>query len=174
VRSLLASFVLVALATTGRCYEPGDMRVMVDLAQIGIGLQAFQLDVGRYPTTSEGLAALLTCPAGVLERNWHGPYIMGSGKDPWGNPFNYACPGVHRPNSYDLYSYGEDGRSRSGGDDADDINNWDTSQHWLRHYQAPTYEAWLRRNWPMLVVIGLVIFSLTIPFRRRGSKKPAR
>jgi len=85
-------------------------------------LAKFHLDVGRFPTTAEGLNALLLCPVGC-EAKWRGPYAESdTGKfplDPWRRPYKYACPGVHNPNSYDCWSFGEDGRPS-----ADDIGNW--------------------------------------------------
>jgi hypothetical protein len=65
--------------------------------------------------------ALATIPSG----KWHGPYLDKIPQDPWGNNYVYCCPGVHSTNGYELYSCGFDGISKSGGDDLDDINNWD-------------------------------------------------
>ena len=77
-------------------------------------LEMFRFDVGRYPTTEEGLSALVRNP-GILQ--WRGPY--GSAKeipaDPWGHPYAYRCPGKH--GGYDLLSYGRD---RKKGDNAED------------------------------------------------------
>jgi general secretion pathway protein G len=82
-------------------------------------LDVFEIDTGRYPTSDEGLNALLSQPAGV--REWHGPYIeRGMPKDPWGNPYVYRSPGQHNTASYDLYSFGPDGAEGGG----DDIDNW--------------------------------------------------
>jgi len=84
-------------------------------------LDQFRLDVGRYPSTSEGLAALQTNPGGA--ENWDGPYLRKSiPLDPWGNPYMYASPGTH--GDFDLYSYGAD-RSQGGEGDNRDITNWE-------------------------------------------------
>ncbi|MCA1323578.1 type II secretion system major pseudopilin GspG [Herbaspirillum sp. alder98] len=82
-------------------------------------LDAYRLDVGRYPTGEEGLSALLVKPAAVGQ--WNGPYL---GKeippDPWGNPYVYRSPGSKR--EIEIISYGADGRA--GGDgEAADISN---------------------------------------------------
>jgi len=83
-------------------------------------LRSFQLHVGRYPTTEEGLQALVDRPSGVEERNWRGPYIEDLPDDPWGNPYRYRHPGENNPRSYDVWSMGPDGVSGTG----DDIGNW--------------------------------------------------
>ncbi|MHC4712038.1 MAG: type II secretion system major pseudopilin GspG [Planctomycetota bacterium] len=120
--------VLVILATLAAVVVPRFTRRSVqaritaartDIANLEVALDAFEVDTGRYPTTQEGLGPLLEQPDDVTE--WHGPYIKrGIPKDPWGNPYVYKCPGQHNETSYDLYSYGPNGRE--GGDD--DIDNW--------------------------------------------------
>jgi general secretion pathway protein G len=84
-------------------------------------LDLFKLDVGRYPTTQEGLAALVTAPPGVP--TWNGPYIKKNSNliDPWGHAFNYRDPGQH--GEFDIYSYGPDaGDNANAGKPA--IANW--------------------------------------------------
>lgn len=86
-------------------------------------LTSYLIHLGNYPSTSEGLQALLTPPANRADR-WNGPYIQG-GKiplDPWGEPYQYAYPGTKNKGSYDIWSKGVD--KQSGTDD--DIGNWDT------------------------------------------------
>jgi general secretion pathway protein G len=86
----------------------------------GQALDQFRLDVGRYPTTQEGLAALMTNP-GV--DNWEGPYLKKAlPADPWGKPYQYLCPGTH--GEYDLLSYGRDGTAGGEGEDKD-VNSWE-------------------------------------------------
>ncbi len=87
---------------------------------LGTALDTFRLDVGRYPTTQEGLEILRRQPGG-LER-WDGPYLKkGVPQDPWGKPYVYSGPGEHGP--YDLLSYGADGAP--GGDkDNRDVTSW--------------------------------------------------
>ena len=98
-----------------------------DLAGIKIAFDVFAIDCGRYPTTSEGFAALLNCPTNIPTSKWRGPYLERKPIDPWGDDYVYRNPGVYNTNSFDLYSCGADGISKSGGNDLDDINNWDAN-----------------------------------------------
>ena len=83
-------------------------------------LDAFRLDVGRYPTTEEGLQAMRVRP-GNLER-WDGPYLRKDVPlDPWQRAYLYRCPGQH--GDYDLYSLGADGQDGGEGEAAD-VTNW--------------------------------------------------
>ena len=97
-----------------------------DLAGMKTAFDLFAIDYGRYPTTSEGVAALLNCPTNIPTSKWRGPYLGRKPIDSWGNAYVYRHPGIHNTNSFDLYSCGADGISKSGGNDLDDINNWDT------------------------------------------------
>jgi len=93
-----------------------------DIANLEVALDTFEIDTGRYPTTEEGLQALVEAPPGIT--GWKGPYIKrGVPKDPWGNDYRYQCPGQHNSSGYDLFSCGPDGKE--GGDD--DIDNWSSS-----------------------------------------------
>ena len=88
---------------------------------LGQALDQFRLDIGRYPTTQEGLSALVTNP-GV--ENWEGPYLKKSlPNDPWGKPFIYQIPGTHGT-EYDLWSYGRDGVPGGSGEDKD-VGSWE-------------------------------------------------
>ena len=83
-------------------------------------LDHFRLDVGRYPTTQEGLGSLVTNPG---TQNWEGPYLKkGLPNDPWGKTYQYQCPGTH--GEYDLFSYARDGSPGGEGEDKD-IVNWE-------------------------------------------------
>jgi general secretion pathway protein G len=87
------------------------------MEQIAGQLELFKLDVGRYPTTQEGLAALLAAPSGVA--SWNGPYIRDAKqlKDPWSNDFSYKAPGEKGP--FDLLSLGADGKEGGEGENKD-------------------------------------------------------
>ena len=98
-----------------------------DLAGIKTALDAFAVDCGRYPKTSEGLSALLSCPTNISTGLWHGPYREEIPQDMWKHDYVYRCPGTHNTHGFDLYTCGPDGISQSGGADLDDINNWDTT-----------------------------------------------
>jgi general secretion pathway protein G len=86
-------------------------------------LVRYRIDIGDYPSTAEGLAALVAAPSGAAEK-WKGPYLdVAGGKvpvDPWGQPYEYRYPGVKNTGSYDVYSKGVDKTA----DTADDIGNW--------------------------------------------------
>jgi general secretion pathway protein G len=90
-------------------------------SNIGLALKLYKLDNGRYPTTSQGLKALLSQPSSSpVAQNWNGPYLENEPLDPWKAEYAYKSPGTHNANSYDLYSFGPDGVEGSG----DDIANW--------------------------------------------------
>jgi general secretion pathway protein G len=83
-------------------------------------LDTYRLDLGRYPTTEQGLAVLVTAPGN--EPKWQGPYLKKAvPMDPWGQPYQYKSPGEH--GEYDLMSLGKDGKPGGTGEDAD-ITNW--------------------------------------------------
>jgi general secretion pathway protein G len=86
-------------------------------------LLSYRRDLGDYPSTEEGIKALLKAPEGKSEQ-WKGPYIKVPGgnapNDPWGNPYQYRYPGTHNTDSYDLFSMGRDKQP----DTPDDIGNW--------------------------------------------------
>ena len=97
----------------------------IEIDQIGQALDLFKLEIGRYPTTQEGLQALVSAPPGT--NNWAGPYWKKSTvpKDPWGHEYKYAQPGAH--GAYDIVSLGADGVE--GGEGVNkDITNWDSNQ----------------------------------------------
>lgn len=81
-------------------------RIQID--GFSAALDLFYLDSGRYPNSSEGLAALVQKPEGAA--NWNGPYLKGNvvPNDPWGRPYTYVSPGQHGP--YDITSLGPEGR----------------------------------------------------------------
>lgn len=95
---------------------------------LAVGLDAFRLDTGRYPTTEEGLSILRTQPVtGSVPPGWRGPYLRKPvPADPWRRPYLYLAPGTQNPGSYDLYTLGRDGAIGGGGDDAD-ITSWGES-----------------------------------------------
>ncbi len=90
-------------------------RIQIDSTAAALDL--FYLDNTRYPTSSEGLNALVQKPGSAS--TWNGPYLKGGQvpKDPWGNPYLYRSPGQH--GSYDLYSLGPDGR-----EGVNNVTNW--------------------------------------------------
>lgn len=94
----------------------------INIKNIQQALDLYKVDNARYPTTEQGLAALIRKPtASPVPKNWKkGGYVQELVKDAWGNKFLYINPGVHNPDGYDLYSMGPD--QEDGTDD--DIGNW--------------------------------------------------
>ncbi len=92
----------------------------IQIQSFGSALDLFNLDTGRYPTTSEGLTALVQSPGTIPA--WNGPYLKGGvvPNDPWGKPFVYRSPGEHGP--YDIMSYGSDGQEGGTGTAADVVS----------------------------------------------------
>ncbi len=101
----------------------GKSEVKVARAQIdalGKALDQYRLDIGRYPDSAQGLAALQAAPGD--ESRWQGPYLAKAlPPDPWGRPYLYRSPGEH--GEYDLYTLGRDGAPGGEGDNAD-LGNW--------------------------------------------------
>lgn len=95
-----------------------------NIAEMQTHIERFSLDVGRYPTTQEGLEVLVTAPANEEDaKNWRGPYIKLLRDDPWGNPYQYASPSTHGVGQFDVWSMGADGADGGEGDNAD-IGSW--------------------------------------------------
>ena len=93
----------------------------IQIQSFGSALDLYNLDIGRYPSTNEGLAALVQSPGNIS--SWNGPYLKGSvvPTDPWGNAYVYRSPGEH--GAYDILSYGSDGQEGGTGTAAD-ITSW--------------------------------------------------
>lgn len=90
------------------------------IAAIETALENFRIDVGRFPSTEEGLRALDESPGD--DPKWAGPYLRKTlPPDPWGNPYVYRSPGTR--GDFDLYSLGRDGRPGGTGEDADLFNH---------------------------------------------------
>jgi general secretion pathway protein G len=86
-------------------------------SNIATALKLYELDNGNFPSTDEGLGALLAKPSSAM--SWKGPYLEKRPIDPWSREYKYRCPGEHRPSDYDLFSLGKDGV-----ESADDVTNW--------------------------------------------------
>ncbi len=94
----------------------------VQIGDISQALDMYRLDVGSYPTTDQGLAALVNNPGG--SGSWNGPYLSKNNvpKDPWNNEYQYRSPGEH--GNFDVYSFGLDNR-QGGEGEAQDITSWE-------------------------------------------------
>ena len=118
---LLAGIVVPRLM--GRTEEAKRTKAAVQIKNFQSALDLYRLDSGIYPSTDQGLQALVEKPAvGEIPRNWKDDgYIDKIPKDPWGDNYIYLSPGVH--GDYDLYSYGADGEEGGDGKDTD-IQSW--------------------------------------------------
>jgi general secretion pathway protein G len=125
ILGILASY--VAVKVTGRAEQAQRTQARVQIETLETALELYKLDNGSYPTTEQGLDALVETPTvGKLPRKWReGGYLEKSyvPKDPWGNDYIYLSPGLH--GDFDIMSYGDDGAQGGEGKDAD-IYNWET------------------------------------------------
>ncbi len=103
-------------------------------SNIAVALDMFEVDNGLYPTTEQGLAALIEKPTtSAGSDKWNGPYLKGGiPKDPWGRQYVYRCPGVNSKD-YDLCSVGRDGVEGT----VDDITNWKRDSETAEGRQTP-------------------------------------
>lgn len=116
ILGLLAALVAPNLLDTGAKQNPKIARTQMEMLRTA--LDAFRLDVGRYPNSQEGLQSLVERPSGI--DRWDGPYLRadrGVPRDPWQNAYVYRTPG--EKGSFDLFSYGADGSAGGDGLDAD-------------------------------------------------------
>lgn len=118
---LLATLILPNIM--GQQDKAFEIKAKADIRSIEGQLALYKLDQYEYPTTAQGLQALVTDP-GASNGNWRG-YLKKLPKDPWENPYQYLRPGQKNPNSYDLWSYGSD-KAPGGEGTAKDIGNWET------------------------------------------------
>ncbi len=119
--------ILAALVVPRVLERPDEARVIAaknDIAAISQALKLYRLDNGRYPSSEQGLAALVTRPTQApLPLNWKpNGYLERLPKDPWGNPYQYLSPGLR--GEIDVFSFGADGAPGGSGFDAD-IGSWD-------------------------------------------------
>lgn len=117
---------LIVPKIMGRPEEARMMKARVQIESIETALKLYKLDNGVYPSTEQGLQALVEPPSvGQLPRKWREGGYLEKGRvpeDPWGNEYVYLSPGLH--GDLDLMSYGADGEPGGEGADAD-INNWE-------------------------------------------------
>lgn len=115
---------LVLPKVLGRTGEAKVTAAKVDIASMMQAMKMYKLDNQRYPTTEQGLQALLAKPTtGPAANGWKaGGYIEKLPKDPWGNPYQYLQPGIH--GEIDILSFGADGQPGGTGEDAD-VGSWE-------------------------------------------------
>lgn len=127
IELLVVMLILVLLASVigprvlGYVSSSRTKTASLQIEALSSALEFYKLDNGRYPSTSEGLSALVKAPTGA--KSWNGPYLRKAKipRDPWGNAYDYAAPGRNGP--FDLRSFGADGRE-GGADENADVTNW--------------------------------------------------
>ena len=119
ILALLATIAAPRVTKYLRKAKTETARIQVDA--LGAAVDAFHVDTGRFPTSAEGLNALIDPPAATP--SWDGPYIKrrDSLVDPWGEAYHYTIPGKH--SEFDIYTLGSDHREGGEGD-ARDVGNW--------------------------------------------------
>ena len=112
---------IVASRFAGQSQAAKVKAAKTQLANLNLALNRFEIDLGRFPTTSEGLRVLVEKPSDGAKA-WQGPYLDGNAipQDQWSGDWNYRQPGQHRSDGFDLWSNGPDTREGGG----DDIANW--------------------------------------------------
>jgi general secretion pathway protein G len=118
---------LIVPRIMGRPEQAKQLKARMQIESISTALKLYKLDNGSYPSTEQGLQALVDQPAtGTIPKNWRKGGYLEKGKvpkDPWGNEFIYLSPGIH--DDFDLIAYGADGVA--GGEDKDaDITSWES------------------------------------------------
>ncbi len=129
IEVLLVLVILVVLVSlVVGTYSGAQTRALTDAAQVQVRtlasqVEEYHIDMKSYPSTSQGLEALLSPPADLPNpARWRGPYARTNEipLDPWDRPYQYESPGRYNPHSFDLWSLGPDGVSGT----EDDIGNW--------------------------------------------------
>ncbi len=136
IEVLLVAGILALLAAFAipRLFDQAD-QAKVKLAEAAVGrngpigksLENYKWDMGLYPSSDEGLAALFQPKTNVADDRYRGPYLEGSFeqlRDPWGEPFQYRSPGDVNDTSYDLWCMGQNREDDGGKGGSDDIKNW--------------------------------------------------
>ena len=117
---------LIVPRIMGRPEEARQAKARIQIESLETALKLYKLDNGSYPSTEQGLQALVEPPAvGTLPENWREGGYLEKGKvpkDPWDNEYVYLCPGAH--DDYDIISYGADGEPGGEGKNRD-ITSWD-------------------------------------------------
>ena len=112
---------IVAPNVVSRLDDAAIVRAKQDIRTIETAINSFRIDNFRYPSTDEGLQALVTSPGESSAPNWK-QYLRSVPPDPWNNRYQYVSPGQH--GDFDIFSYGADGQEGGEGINAD-IGNWD-------------------------------------------------
>ena len=117
---LMIPLIVIPSALRGRSTAAREASTRGNMNAIYTALKLYELDNGTYPSTEQGLAALIEKPnIRPIPSGWAGPYLVGRPKDSWGSAYNYVFPSIHGSYDYDLWSFGPDGVESE-----DDIANW--------------------------------------------------
>ncbi len=121
--AILASIVAPRMVQRAETAKRAAARVQI--ANFKTSLTTFRMDTGDYPSTAQGLKALIQRPSGYDGKYQAGGYLDSDAvpADPWRNRYVYICPGIHDPSGYDVESYAKDGEDGGDGDDKD-IESW--------------------------------------------------
>ncbi len=126
VLAILGLLAGLAISKLGGTYDTAkiDAAHLFVNTSIKVPLFSYKMAMGDFPSTQDGLQALITPPSNKADR-WRGPYLEPAKipQDPWGDPYHYACPGTHNKDGYDIWSAGPDHQSGT----EDDIGNWDVT-----------------------------------------------
>lgn len=130
VLAIMGLLVGLAITKVGNIFsgKQEDIAGLFVRSSLSAPLMTYKMDMGDYPSTAEGLQALITAPGAKTQQSWRGAYIDApTGHppvDPWGEPYNYRYPGTRNKNGYDLWSKGPDKQDNT----PDDIGNWPAAE----------------------------------------------
>ena len=135
----------IAFGTTSKVIS-----CMADIHQISIALELYKMDNGQFPSSDNWQQDIKKY---IDEEDY---------TDPWGNQYIYLYPGTHNRESFDIYSFGKDGFSETGGNDKDDINNWDAEHTWLYKAYGLATQHQLISIQIGILTLGILIISVII------------
>jgi general secretion pathway protein G len=168
---MLLALLLGLPCATAKAETLRTVQAEMDIRQLESAFESFRLHFFRYPTAEEGLKALVT-PTEELRQSGKYPedgFVLHLRRDPWGNDYQFRCPGTHNPGSCDIWTLGSDGRP-GGEKHAKDRGNWPGSFE----SPEPEFSTGAIIFFPALVgfVLALPIFGAGWILKRRSGAKP--
>lgn len=161
--AIFVTMILFGAVTMARAYSAPDIIAEVKIRAITSACATFEIEYGIFPPQTNWFAELTAATNAVLNRRKIALLDARDSKDPWGRDFVYRHPGRHNTNRIDVYSLGRDGRSSSGGNDADDINNWNSNEPWRQTYSGSD----IKFQQVALVLGGIGLLWMLLKFIRR-------
>lgn len=159
MKTILIVWVLMLMTTSALARQSKPIQCMNDIRRLSMSLDSFRYEYGIYPAPETWRTELVGTSNCTL--NTHRIKFVESEQDlvdRWGNAYVFIAPGIRNTNTFDLYSLGSDGRSASGGNDIDDINNWNPNHTWLYDaYRVATHGQAERRGRVIFVIPFLVL-----------------